>query len=155
MCGTTIHPPPGHGTRSNGSGGTAYPRPAQSIVDYRIREAICVPVQGLHTTLGVLYADLQSDGLALAASGNFGQVVRRNYPVAIASRFGAEPAGDVTVVGCLCTPLDRLADDVALPEARPGDLVAVFLAGAYGLSASPQAFLAQQAAREMVVGAAF
>lgn len=90
----------------------------------------------------------------LAASGNFGQVVRRNYPVAIANRFGAEPAGDVTVVGCLCTPLDRLADDVALPDARPGDLVAVFLAGAYGLSASPQAFLAQQAAREMVVGGA-
>jgi diaminopimelate decarboxylase len=88
----------------------------------------------------------------LAASGNFGQVVRRNYPVAIASRFGAEPTGDVTIVGCLCTPLDRLADDVALPEATPGDLIAVFLAGAYGLSASPQAFLAQQAAREMVVG---
>ncbi|MDQ8754680.1 pyridoxal-dependent decarboxylase, exosortase A system-associated [Sphingosinicella sp. LHD-64] len=89
----------------------------------------------------------------LAASGNFGQVVRRNYPVAIANRFGAGPESDATVVGCLCTPLDRLADDVALPDARPGDLVAVFLAGAYGLSASPQAFLAQQPAREMVVGA--
>lgn len=89
----------------------------------------------------------------LAASGNFGQVVRRNYPVAIANRFGAAPEEDVTVVGCLCTPLDRLADDVAMPRAGPGDLVAVFLAGAYGLSASPQAFLAQQAAREIVVGA--
>ena len=89
----------------------------------------------------------------LAASGNFGQVVRRNYPVAIANRFGAAPDEDVTVVGCLCTPLDRLADDVAMPRAGPGDLVAVFLAGAYGLSASPQAFLAQQAAREIVVGA--
>jgi diaminopimelate decarboxylase len=88
----------------------------------------------------------------LAASGNFGQVVRRNYPVAVANRFDAAPAGDVTVVGCLCTPLDRLADDVALPDAGPGDLVAVFLAGAYGLSASPQAFLAQPAAREMIVG---
>ena len=29
----------------------------------------------------------------LAASGNFGQVVRRNYPVAIASRFGAAARG--------------------------------------------------------------
>jgi diaminopimelate decarboxylase len=88
----------------------------------------------------------------LAASGNFGQIVRRNYPVAIASRFGAEPEEEVSIVGCLCTPLDRLADDVMMPRAEVGDLVAVFLAGAYGLSASPQAFLAQQSAREMIVG---
>ena len=87
----------------------------------------------------------------LAASGNFGQIVRRNYPVAIAGRFGAEPEEEVSIVGCLCTPLDRLADDVMTPRARVGDLVAVFLAGAYGLSASPQAFLAQQPAREMAV----
>jgi diaminopimelate decarboxylase len=88
----------------------------------------------------------------LAASGNFGQVVRRNYPAAIASRFGAQADEEVSIVGCLCTPLDRLADDVMMPRAEVGDLVAVFLAGAYGLSASPQAFLAQQAAREMIVG---
>jgi diaminopimelate decarboxylase len=88
----------------------------------------------------------------LAASGNFGQVVRRNYPVAIANRFGAPPEEEASIVGCLCTPLDRLADDVMTPRADVGDLVAVFLAGAYGLSASPQAFLAQQAAREMTVG---
>ena len=88
----------------------------------------------------------------LAASGNFGQVVRRNYPVAIASRFGAADEEEVSIVGCLCTPLDRLADDVMTPRADVGDLVAVFLAGAYGLSASPQEFLGQQAAREMVVG---
>jgi len=88
----------------------------------------------------------------LAASGNFGQVVRRNFPVAIASRFGSEPEEEVSIVGCLCTPLDRLADDVMTPRADVGDLVAVFLAGAYGLSASPQAFLAQQPALEMAVG---
>jgi diaminopimelate decarboxylase len=88
----------------------------------------------------------------LAASGNFGQVVRRNYPVAIASRFGAPGAEEVSIVGCLCTPLDRLADDVMAPRAEVGDLVAVFLAGAYGLSASPQAFLAQHGAREVMVG---
>lgn len=88
----------------------------------------------------------------LAASGNFGQVVRRNFPVAIAGRFGAEPDEEASIVGCLCTPLDRLADDVMTPTAGPGDLVAVFLAGAYGLSASPQAFLAQQPALEMAVG---
>lgn len=88
----------------------------------------------------------------LAASGNFGQVVRRNYPVAIASRFGAPPSEEASVVGCLCTPLDRLADDVILPRAEVGDLVAVFLAGAYGLSASPAGFLGHPPAREMVVG---
>jgi diaminopimelate decarboxylase len=88
----------------------------------------------------------------LAASGNFGQVVRRNYPVAIADRFGAEAEEEVSIVGCLCTPLDRLADDVMTPRAEVGDLVAVFLAGAYGLSASPQAFLAQHPAREVMVG---
>ena len=88
----------------------------------------------------------------LAASGNFGQVVRRNYPVAIASRWNAAPEEEeVNIVGCLCTPLDRLADDVLMPHAEPGDLVAIFLAGAYGLSASPQAFLDQQPAREIVV----
>ena len=86
----------------------------------------------------------------LAASGNFGQVVRRNYPVAIASRYGAPETEEASIVGCLCTPLDRLADDVMLPQAVPGDVVAVFQAGAYGLSASPQAFLDQPAALEML-----
>ena len=87
----------------------------------------------------------------LAASGNFGQLLRRNYPVAIANRFGAEPQEEATVTGCLCTPLDLLAHDVALPRAEPGDLVAVFCAGAYGLNASPQEFLSQPHARELLV----
>ena len=89
----------------------------------------------------------------LAASGNFGQVIRRNYPVAIADRMGEPATEEATIVGCLCTPLDRLADDVMTPRAEVGDLVAVFLAGAYGLSASPQSFLGHAAAREMMVGA--
>ncbi len=88
----------------------------------------------------------------LAASGNFGQVIRRNYPVAIASRMAEPAVEEASIVGCLCTPLDRLADDVMLPKADVGDLVAVFLAGAYGLSASPQAFLGQPPAAEIVVG---
>ena len=87
----------------------------------------------------------------LAASGNFGTVVRRNYPVAIATRFDADPAEEVNVVGCLCTPLDRLADAAMLPRAEVGDLVAVFCAGAYGASASPSAFLGQGPALEMLV----
>jgi diaminopimelate decarboxylase len=88
----------------------------------------------------------------LAASGNFGQLVRRNYPVAIATLCGEPPAEEASIVGCLCTPLDRLADDVMVPRADVGDLVAVFQAGAYGLSASPQAFLGQPPALEMLVG---
>ena len=87
----------------------------------------------------------------LAASGNFGQLLRRNYPVAIASKFGAPPTEEASIVGCLCTPLDLLADEVSLPAAEAGDLVAVFCAGAYRLSASPQAFLSQSPAREIMV----
>lgn len=90
----------------------------------------------------------------LAASGNFGQVIRRNYPVAIATRFGTPAEEEVSIVGCLCTPLDILADDVMMPCADVGDLVAVFLAGAYGLTASPQAFLSQHPAGQIVLGAA-
>lgn len=87
----------------------------------------------------------------LAASGNFGTVVRRNYPLAIATRFDAPVEEEVNVVGCLCTPLDRLADKAGLPAAQVGDLVAVFCAGAYGASASPASFLGQGPAREMLV----
>ena len=87
----------------------------------------------------------------LAASGNFGQLLRRNYPVAVAGRFGAAAEQDVTITGCLCTPLDLLAHEVALPRADVGDVVAIFCAGAYGLSASPQEFLSQPRAREMLV----
>ncbi len=86
----------------------------------------------------------------LAASGNFGTVVRRNYPVAIASRFDADPAEEASVVGCLCTPLDRLAEKGHFPRTEVGDLVAVFCAGAYGASASPAQFLGHGPAAEML-----
>ena len=87
----------------------------------------------------------------LAASGNFGTVIRRNYPVAIASRFAEPATEEASVVGCLCTPLDRLADKALFPRAEVGDLVAVFCAGAYGASASPSAFLGHGPAREMLL----
>jgi diaminopimelate decarboxylase len=87
----------------------------------------------------------------LAASGNFGQVIRRNYPVAIGPRIDEEGEETVSIVGCLCTPLDRLADDVRLPRADIGDLVVVFHAGAYGLTASPTAFLSHPEPVEVLV----
>ncbi|WP_288936278.1 pyridoxal-dependent decarboxylase, exosortase A system-associated [uncultured Sphingomonas sp.] len=86
----------------------------------------------------------------LAASGNFGTVVRRNYPIAVAARMGEAAEATVSVVGPLCTPLDRLGDRVALPRTAVGDLVAIFLAGAYGASASPAAFLGHPPATELV-----
>lgn len=86
----------------------------------------------------------------LAASGNFGQVIRRNYPVAVGGRDGG-PSETVSVVGCLCTPLDLLADKVDLPAAEIGDLVVLFQAGAYGLTASPTAFLGHAAPVEVLV----
>ena len=75
----------------------------------------------------------------LAASGNFGQVMRRNYPIAVNGGGGGDEAA--TVVGPLCTPLDLLGDEVRLRPAGPGDLVVVFQSGAYGRSASPRQFL--------------
>ena len=77
----------------------------------------------------------------LAASGNFGTVVRRNYPVALARALRAPAEETVSIVGPLCTPLDRLADRIAFPRADVGDVVGVFLAGAYGVTASPTGFL--------------
>lgn len=90
----------------------------------------------------------------LAASGNFGQVLRKNYPVVIGSRMhDTDPVASetVSVVGPLCTPLDLLADRMALPQAGPGDLVVVFQSGAYGASASPQGFLGHPTVREVLV----
>jgi diaminopimelate decarboxylase len=90
----------------------------------------------------------------LAATGNLGTVVRRNYPVAVATAAPHAPREVASIVGPLCTPLDRLADRVEIARAGPGDLIAVFMAGAYGLSASPAGFLGHAAPREMLVGAA-
>jgi diaminopimelate decarboxylase len=87
----------------------------------------------------------------LAASGNFGQVIRRNYPVAVGNRLEQDATETVSVVGCLCTPLDLLALDVALPETKIGDLIVVFQAGAYGLTASPTAFLGHPVPVEVLV----
>jgi diaminopimelate decarboxylase len=87
----------------------------------------------------------------LAASGNFGQVIRRNYPIAVGNRLGEPAASPATVVGCLCTPLDLLGDDVMLADAQIGDSIVLFQAGAYGLTASPTAFLGHPLPAEVLV----
>lgn len=88
----------------------------------------------------------------LAASGNFGQVIRKNYPVLVGNRVESEgEAQPASAVGPLCTPLDVLGDRMALGHAREGDLIAVLQSGAYGLTASPTAFLGHPAPLEVLV----
>jgi len=87
----------------------------------------------------------------LSASGNFGQVIRKNYPVSIGNRMNSATKESATVVGPLCTPLDLLADRMELPVAQPGDFVVIFQSGAYGASASPQAFLGHPEVVEILV----
>jgi len=87
----------------------------------------------------------------LAASGNLGQVIKRDYPVVAATRMTAPPIGGAAVVGPLCTPLDAIARKTELPEIGPGDLIAVLQSGAYGLTASPLGFLSHPAPAEVVV----
>jgi diaminopimelate decarboxylase len=87
----------------------------------------------------------------LAASGNFGQVVRKNYPVVVGNRVVGNRREIASVVGPLCTPLDLLADCMEMAEAKVGDFVVVFQSGAYGLTASPTAFLSHPAPAEILV----
>ncbi len=77
----------------------------------------------------------------LAASGNFGQVIRKNYPVIVGNRVVGTEREIASVVGPLCTPLDLLGDRVELARTTEGDLIAVFQSGAYGFTASPRGFL--------------
>ena len=87
----------------------------------------------------------------LAASGNFGQVVRRNYPIMIGNRAAEETGEAVEIVGCLCTPIDVLGRGVTLPPPEIGDLVVILQSGAYGRSASPLGFLSHPAPVEIVI----
>lgn len=87
----------------------------------------------------------------LAASGNFGQVIRKNYPVSVGNRVTSNDTEMVNIVGPLCTPLDILANKIELPEISIGDLIVVYQSGAYGLSASPQDFLSHSTAIEILV----
>ena len=87
----------------------------------------------------------------LAASGNFGQVIRKNYPVAIGNKITGARREIASVVGPLCTPLDLLAERMELAEAHAGDLVVVFQSGAYGYTASPRGFLSHPDPAEVLV----
>jgi diaminopimelate decarboxylase len=87
----------------------------------------------------------------LAASGNFGQVIRKNYPVFIGNKVSGDEREIVSVVGPLCTPLDLLADKMEMAKADIGDLVVVLQSGAYGLTASPLKFLSHPSPIEVLI----
>lgn len=87
----------------------------------------------------------------LSASGNFGQVIRKNYPVAIGNKISVEELESVQIVGPLCTPLDLLANKYDLPHCEIGDLIVIFQSGAYGFTASPRDFLSHPHPIEMLV----
>jgi diaminopimelate decarboxylase len=87
----------------------------------------------------------------LAASGNFGQVIRKNYPVAVGNKVFGREREIASVVGPLCTPLDLLADNMEMARADAGDLIVVYQSGAYGLTASPTAFLGHPSPEQVLV----
>jgi len=87
----------------------------------------------------------------LAASGNFGQVIRKNYPLSIGNKIKSSSMETVTIVGPLCTPLDVLGDKVSLPTAQIGDLVVIYQSGAYGYTSSPHQFLSQPSCVEAII----
>jgi diaminopimelate decarboxylase len=86
----------------------------------------------------------------IAASGNFGQVIKRNFPLILPDRLKEPLTHTINIVGPLCTPLDRLGTKVFLPEPEINDLVAVLGSGAYGYTASPLFFLSHQNVIEFV-----
>lgn len=87
----------------------------------------------------------------LSASGNFGQVIRKNYPVCVANKMEADTLHKVSVVGPLCTPLDIIADKLELAPLEIGDLIAVYQSGAYGFTASPRDFLSQPQPKQILI----
>jgi diaminopimelate decarboxylase len=121
---------------------------------YLVGEAgyyIC-QVTDIKESRGQLY--LMTDGGLhhhLSNSGNFGQVIRKNYPVVLADNIAAEHTDNVEIAGPLCTPLDIVAQRVELPAAAVGDYVVVLQSGAYGATASPQGFLSHPKVRELLL----
>ena len=127
---------------------------ALSILDGRSGEASIYVCHVIDRKMSRGQVFLVTDGGLhhhLAASGNFGQVIRKNYPVVVGNRVVGSKREVVSVVGPLRTLLDLLADGMETAEAEVADLVAVLQSGAYGLTASPTAFLSHPAPVEVLV----
>lgn len=87
----------------------------------------------------------------LAASGNLGQVFKKDYPMVAANRMAGEATMPATIAGPLCTPLDTLGRKTPMPDLEAGDLIAVLQSGAYGLTASPVGFLSHPRPQEVLI----
>ncbi|MEO0792211.1 MAG: type III PLP-dependent enzyme [Pseudomonadota bacterium] len=87
----------------------------------------------------------------LAASGNLGQVIKRDYPLVAADAMNDRARSQANVVGPLCTPLDTLGRKTPMPKLSAGQLVGVLQSGAYGVSASPVGFLSHPEPVEVLV----
>ena len=87
----------------------------------------------------------------LANSGNFGQTLRKNYPVVVGNKMSHPNEEEVTIVGRLCTPLDIVASKIMLPKIEIGDQIVVAQSGAYGYSASPLKFLGHEEPLELLI----
>ena len=87
----------------------------------------------------------------LSNSGNFGQVIRKNYPIVISTQKHTQETENVMIVGPLCTPLDIVANKMELPKAEINDYVIVLQSGAYGKTASPESFLGHPSVTEILI----
>jgi len=86
----------------------------------------------------------------LPPSGNFGQIISKNYDIQNISKPTAAKE-KVDIVGCLCTTLDRLANRIEIGSPAAGDVMAIKNSGAYGLTASPVFFLGHETPREILI----
>ena len=89
----------------------------------------------------------------LAASGNLGQTIKRDYPIVPAGNMDDIELSEASIVGPLCTPLDTLGRNTQMPELKQGDLIAILQSGAYGATASPSGFLSHAPATEILLDA--
>jgi diaminopimelate decarboxylase len=86
----------------------------------------------------------------LAASGNFGSMIRKNYVVKNLSNTERRRAV-CHLVGPLCTPLDLMGKGVTVESPRLGEILGFMNSGSYGFTASPLFFLGHETPLELMI----
>lgn len=66
-------------------------------------------------------------------------------------RVDSDPDSSFAIGGPLCTPADEFASQCDLPRVDEGDVLAVLISGAYGLSFSNVLFLSHPMPAEVLV----
>ncbi|MFL9503402.1 type III PLP-dependent enzyme (plasmid) [Rhodopseudomonas palustris] len=77
----------------------------------------------------------------LAACGLMGSVFRKDWPIKHLTAAVDSVQENIKLTGPLCTSIDALAGPLDFPVVQRGDILAVMLSGAYGLTASPTRFI--------------